>query len=64
MRCMEDYLQGREMRIVVRDTKSSWREVTSEVPQGSVLASIMFQMYVNNMTEDLNSYINLFADFC
>ncbi len=36
--------------------------MTSWVPQGSVLTPIMFQIYVNDMTEDLNSYINLFAD--
>ncbi len=25
LRWMEDYLQGKEMRIVIMDTKSSWR---------------------------------------
>ena len=36
----EDYLKGREMRTVVKDEKSEWREVKSGVSQGSVLASI------------------------
>ncbi len=36
--------------------------MTSGVPQGSVLTPIMFQIYVNDMTKDLNSHINLFAD--
>ena len=62
LRWMKDYLQGREMRTVIRDTYSSWRNVASGVPQGSVLAPIMFQLYVNDITEELNSYINLFAD--
>ncbi len=51
---MDDYLQGREMRTVIRNTNSSWHEVTSGVPQRSVLPAIMFQIYVNYMTEDLN----------
>ena len=59
---MKDYLQDREMRTIIRDTSSSWCEVTSGVPQGSVLAPIMFQVYINDMAEGLSSYINLFAD--
>ena len=62
LKWMKDYLQGREMSTVIRDSKSSWCVVASGVPQGSVLAPIMFQIYINDMTEGLNSYINLFAD--
>lgn len=32
----------REIRLVVRDEKTEWRTATSGVPQGSVLAPIMF----------------------
>ena len=34
----------------------------SGVPQGSVLAPEMFLVYVNDMTEGVNSYMSLFAD--
>ena len=59
---MEDYLKGREMRTVGKDEKSERREVKSGIPQGSVLALIMFLIYANDMTEGVSSYISLFAD--
>ncbi len=36
--------------------------VISEVLQGLVLAPIMFTVYVNDMTEGVESYTNLFPD--
>ena len=61
---MEDFLSNRKMRTVLRGRYSSWLEITSGVPQGSVLAPIMFMIYINDLQEkvDENSYINMFAD--
>ncbi len=56
---MNYYLHGREMITVIIDT---WCEVISGVLQESVLAPIMFHIYVNDITEDLHIYVNLFAD--
>ncbi len=52
----------REMRTMVRKEKSNGRGVKSSVPQGSVLALSMFVVYINDMTEQINSYMSLFAD--
>ena len=59
---MDARLFEREMTTVIREAASSWRNVTSGVPQGLVLAPIMFQIYVNDMQYGVTSYMNLFAD--
>ena len=59
---MEDYLKQRKMAAVVNDEETEWREVNCGVPQGSVLVSIMFLVYVNYMTKQVSSYISLLAD--
>ena len=59
---MEDFLHERKMRVTIRDKCSSWTEVISGVPQGSVLAPIMFAIYINDMDMGVDSYMSFFAD--
>ena len=62
LKWMENYLRGRKMRTLVRGAASSWAEVTSGVPQGAVLAPLMFLIYINDLPEGVKSYMSLFAD--
>ena len=64
LRWMKDFLEGRKMRTILRGKYSSWLDVTSGVPQGSVLAPVMFLIYINDIQENITegSYINMFAD--
>ena len=47
---------------VVNGVHSSYVEVTSGVPQGSVLGPMLFQLHVNDINNAITSQIKLFAD--
>ena len=44
--------------------KSDWVPVLSGVPQGTVLGPVLFSLYINDITTDIDSEIRLFADDC
>ena len=43
---------------------SDWTPVWSGVPQYTVLGSLLFLSYINDITEDTDSELRIFADDC
>jgi len=58
------FLQGRSQRVVCNGCTSNPINVTSDVPQGSVLGLLLFLIYINDLPDHILSSCSLFADDC
>ena len=59
---IECFLTRRKQRVIIDGTESDWANVTSGVPQGSVLGPLLFLIYVNDIPDAVQCTVKLFAD--
>ena len=59
---IESFLTGRSQTVKVNNDESPPAPVISGIPQGSVLGPLLFVIYINDLPDNVNSFVYLFAD--
>ena len=59
---IKDFLSNRTQRVLINGVGSEPGNVTSGIPQGSVLGPILFVLYINDLPRHVRSRAELFAD--
>ena len=58
----EDYLSDRYQRVCIKNSTSSWKNISAGVPQGSILGPLLFLVFINDIANEIESFVRLFAD--
>ena len=56
------YISNRKQKVIIENSSSKTGDIQAGVPQGSVLGPLLFLIYINDITDNVNSHIRLFAD--
>ena len=60
---IEDFLTGRMQSVVIEGAKSRFVTVISGIPQGTVIAGLLFLIFINDLpTSVTNSFTGVFCD--
>ncbi|XP_076470853.1 uncharacterized protein LOC143300809 [Babylonia areolata] len=62
LRWIEKFLTNRTQQMNVEGQISTIGQVTSGVPQGSVLGPTLFVIHINDINKNIRSTVRLFAD--
>ena len=59
---IKNFLTNRKFRVSVEGKFSSFKDILSGIPQGSVLGPLLFLIFINDLPNYVESFVKLFAD--
>ena len=59
---LKGFLKSRKQRVVLNGKHSTWKDVTAGVHQRLILATLLFLVYINDLSNVVKSNPKLFAD--
>ena len=59
-----EFLNNRTQRVKLGNSVSDIGNITSGVPQGSIIGPLLFLIFINDLPSNISSRIRLFADDC
>ena len=62
LKFFQNYLSNRKQRVVLNGFSSDYYSIGSGVPQGSVLGSLLFLIYINYLEKNIKSNVKMFSD--
>ena len=59
---IRDFLANRKQHVIINGTQSQEANVSSGIPQGSVLGPMLFVIFINDLPANVKSNVKMFAD--
>ena len=61
LKWLRDYISGRHQKVVLNGVESKVCYLEAGVPQESILGPLLLLIYINDIVDDMECFINLFA---
>ena len=62
LKLIQSFLSNKIQRVLLNGQTSEWLPVKAGVPQGSILGSLFFLIYINDLPGNIESTVKLFVD--